>query len=171
MIKGFTRREFLTGLLNHFQKKDILDQKTGLDNLSRQADQYLLDSNYPRATEYLKEILSRSPEHIQAQRKLGYCYLQIGDPDSAIQEFKSVLDRLQKDNFSLLYLGLSLCKKNQLDAAFYYWKQHFDVNRTQIQRILNLYIAHYEKGEKLSRYQVISELENTITRERAENLN
>jgi len=162
----YTRRDFLTGLVNRFQQKDSLDQKTGFDDLSRRIDLHIKHSEYQEAIHCLKELLAKSPDHLQARRKLGYCYQQTQELDQAVEEFKSVLQILEKDNFSLLYLGLVMCKKGQIDQAFKYWKKYFNVDKPHIQRRLNLYIGYYESGVELSGSELVREVEEAISEQK-----
>ena len=166
MRNRFSRRDFITGLFGKKWSRDNLEEKTGFDNLARQADMHLDMEEYSEAIENLKKLTAKSPDHVQAKRKLGYCYLQTGELDKAISEFKSILDLREKDNFTLLYLGLCLCKKEQIHEAFYYWKKYFNVDQPHIQRRLNLYIGYYDNKMELTATELIREIEQAISEQR-----
>lgn len=142
--KTYSRRDFLFGMINRYRSDAFWGESTGYDPGTREADAYLKAGDFAKGAELLEEMLSKSPDHIQARQKLAYCYLKTDKAEQAASELNKVLQRGREDNFTFLYLGLALAKLGRLGDAVETWKNYFNVDRPLIQRALNLQIALYD---------------------------
>jgi tetratricopeptide (TPR) repeat protein len=118
--------------------------------------------DYPQAITALKQLVQKSPDHLQAQQKLGYCLLRQEELEAAIHLFKDILQNLESDNFSLLYLGLALAKQGKTQEALATWKRYFNIDQPYIQRAINLQIALSETDDQGSNDDVVACLEEAI---------
>ncbi len=151
--------------LGKFRNRDNLFSRTGFDLLSREIDTLLQNQDYQEAKQKLDSLLKKSPEHLQAKQKLGYCHLKLGRTDQAITIFKEILDSKPRDNFALLYMGLALCHEKRLEEAISYWREYFNIDQPIIQRALNVHIAFYESGSSDSPSNIIQDIEAAIQKQ------
>ena len=62
---------------------------------------------YQVALAPLQKVLALQPDHVNAQRELGYAYYQLKNHDEAVTIFKRMLQQNDKDALTLYYLGLT----------------------------------------------------------------
>ncbi len=159
---SFTRRDLIFGIVNRFQKRDTPKDRTGFGPEAREIDQLIQKGDYTKAISLLRHLLQKSPDHVQARQKLGYCLLQKMDLEQSIQVFEEILGVRENDNFSFLYLGLALAKQGKKDEAIETWKKYFNVDQPYIQRAINVQIALYETDGPGSVEDMVESVEQAI---------
>lgn len=135
---------------------------TGRDPKSRAIDRLIDQNQLGEAIAGLRTLLKKSPDHVQAQRKLGYCLLQAGRLSEAVRVFEAILSRHPNDAFALLHQGLALTRQDRLAEAISVWRRYMNTDQPVIQRALNLQIALYETGGPSSPEQVAENIQQAI---------
>jgi Flp pilus assembly protein TadD len=158
----FSRRDILKVFAGHMKQDATPASQTGIDPLSRSIDQHIEIGDYDQAVEKLKALLQKSPDHIQAHRKLGFCLLQIGHTVEAEKVFAGILRHLPHDSFALLHQGLNLAQQNRLTEAIDLWRQYLNTDQPIIQRAVNLQIALHETGAPADPQEVADQILTAI---------
>jgi tetratricopeptide (TPR) repeat protein len=65
--------------------------------LNRLANGALIMKNYPRAIQRYRQILAVDPSDAYARSVLANVYAETGDPDSALREFKLLVEHHPED--------------------------------------------------------------------------
>lgn len=160
--RGFSRRDILFGVLEKFRFPDTSMKRTGYDILSKQIDALIQEGQYETALIYLKKLIKKSPDHLQAQNKVGYCLLRLGRAKQAIHAFSKVLARDGKNNFALLYQGLAWAKEEDIPKAICCWQKYFNIDQPIIQRAINLQLALLEMGGPVEPAEIVNSIERAI---------
>ncbi len=142
--RSFSRRDILKVFAGRMKQDATPALQTGIDPLSRSIDHLIDIRDYEQATKKLESLLQKSPDHIQAQRKLGFCLTRIGRLAEAEKIFSGILRHLPHDPFALLHQGVNFARQNRLDQAIEVWRLYFNTDQPSIQRAVNLQIALYE---------------------------
>lgn len=100
--------------------------------------------DFAAATGHYKEFLRDESSNMEARQRLGECLYRQGQHIQAKIEFERILQKNQKDNRALLFLGLVLARLDRVQKAAVVWKLHFDPHAVGLQRELNLQIALVE---------------------------
>lgn len=100
--------------------------------------------DYAGACALYKEFLAGEPGNLDARQRLGECLYRQGQHIQAKVEFERILQKKQKDNRALLFLGLVLARLDRVGKAAVVWKLFFDPHAVALQRELNLQIALVE---------------------------
>ena len=119
---------------------------TGLDPKAKSIDRLIAEGRYAEAATNLRHMLDKSPDHVQARRKLGYCLMQTGQTAAAEQELTAILSHYPHDPFALLHHGLNLVRQSRIAEAISVWREYFNTDQPVIQRAVNLQIALFETG-------------------------
>ena len=144
--RTFSRRDIFKALTGSLRQDATPAAPTGVDPLARAADRLIEQKEYAQALPKLRALLRKSPDHVQALRKLGYCLVRTGDTAAAEETFARILKQHPRDPFALLHQGLNLAYQNRLPEAIGLWRQYFNTDQPIIQRAVNLQIALYETG-------------------------
>jgi tetratricopeptide (TPR) repeat protein len=91
-----------------------------------------------------REFLAGETGNLEARQRLGECLYRQGQHIQAKVEFERILQKKQKDNRALLFLGLVLARLDRVRKAAVVWKLFFDPHSVLLQRELNFQIALVE---------------------------
>lgn len=160
MSKRLSRRGFLSGLFRPFKRGEE-EGFTGFSPLLLKGDKALELGDYELAIECYEEFLTKE-QSLEVQKKCGYAYFCKGDFKKAREYFMQVMEKRPKENFCLLYLGLSWAKEGDLVKAVNYWKSYFNIQKPVIQRQINAVVALFEAKEAQEPLQVAKEVEAAI---------
>lgn len=160
--RTFSRRDMLRALTGRLRQDATPQAPTGRDPQSRAIDRLIDQNQLEDAITGLQTLLEKSPDHLQAQRKLGYCLLQAGRLSEAGRMFETILARHPHDVFTLLHFGLVLTRQDRLPEAISVWRRYMNTDQPVIQRALNLQIALYETGGPSSPEQVAENIQQAI---------
>ena len=100
--------------------------------------------DFAAAAAHYKEFLKDESANMEAHQRLGECLYRQGQHIQAKVEFERILQKNQKDNRALLFLGLVLARLDRVHKAAVVWKLFFDPHAVALQRELNLQIALVE---------------------------
>ncbi|MFO7876105.1 MAG: tetratricopeptide repeat protein [Desulfovermiculus sp.] len=160
--RTFSRRDMLMALTGRLRQDATPRAPTGRDPKSKAIDRLIDQNQLEEAIAGLHALLKKSPDHVQAERKLGYCLLQAGRLSEAGRVFEAILARHPHDVFALLHLGLALTRQDRLAEAISVWRRYMNTDQPVIQRALNLQIALYETGGPSSPEQVAENIQQAI---------
>ncbi len=144
--KAISRRDLLFGALRKLRRDDKFEEDepapkaTGGQDFFSKANEAFAKRDYSAAMDLYRQQVKASPDHSEARRRLGYCLYRLGQYIQAKVEFERIL-RGGVDNFSSLYLGLTLARMNMADKAIEAWKGYFNPNEVRIAREINLQCA------------------------------
>ncbi|MFP4168016.1 MAG: tetratricopeptide repeat protein [Desulfonatronovibrionaceae bacterium] len=162
-----SRRDFFRGVAKKMGFREwSAGDMSGLHPKLREADDHLKNQDYARARESYDRFLEEEPAHIQALRMAGYCCLRLMRTEEA-RKYWDEAERLRpKDEFCVLYRGLSHAREGSLDQAVEAWKSYFNIHKPQIQREINVTLAWVENGEELNPQEVADSIEQAIARQK-----
>jgi tetratricopeptide (TPR) repeat protein len=100
--------------------------------------------DYAAACALYKEFLTEESGNLEARQRLGECLYRQGQHIQAKIEFERILQKKQKDNRALLFLGLVMARLDRVRKSAVVWKLFFDPHAVGLQRELNLQIALVE---------------------------
>ena len=160
--KSFTRRDILFGLKNRFKQTESPLRTTEIDGSAREVNALIREERFSEAAALLRQTLKKSPDHLQAGQKLGYCLMKLGELERAAAVLEQVLKIRPRDNFSNLYLGLIRAREENLESALAHWKNYFNVDQPIIQRALNLQLALHGSGGPTSPSEAADHIEQAI---------
>lgn len=182
---GLSRRDFMFGGLRKLRQRaqEKLDENAATqeddsdvtprdaasaeDALVRANAAYAY-SDYEAAIEGYRECLQKMPRHTDARQRLGYCLYRTEQYVQAKVEFERVIRERGKDNFSSLYLGLTLARMDKRDKAVTAWRGYFNPNEVRIMRELNVQTALLESSEGYDLEEAIEGLEEAIAARKEE---
>lgn len=180
--KNLSRRDFLFGGLRRLRGEDkddapeqqdfaILaaategvtksDAQKAKEAFVRGNEAYAI-AEYGEAVPEYRECVRLFPAHLEARKRLGYCLYRIQQYIQAKVEFERVLKETKKDNYSSLYLGLTMARLGKADKALAAWKGYFNPDEVRIMRELNLQMALLESPEKPDLDDVVEQVEEAI---------
>lgn len=160
--RTFSRRDIFRALTGRLRQDATPAFPTGLDPLSKGIDHLVDTGHYQEALAKLHSLLNKSPDHIQARRKAGYCLLQLGRYVEAEQTFTDILVHHPQDPFTLLHQGLSLVRQDRLSEAIVVWRRYFNTDQPIIQRAVNLQIALFETGGPSESEEVARHIQEAV---------
>jgi len=160
--RTFSRRDIFRALTGRLRQDATPAFPTGLDPLSKAIDHLVATGHYQEALAKLHTLVNKSPDHIQARRKVGYCLFQIGRYAEAEQTFAGILAHHPQDSFTLLHQGLSLVKQDRLSEAIVAWRKYFNTDQPIIQRAVNLQIALFETGGPSESEEVAKHIQEAV---------
>ena len=163
--RKFSRRDILKALSGRLRQDGTAASPTGFDPSSKAIDQLIQHGRVHEAIPKLRDLLAKSPDHVQAQRKLGYCLLQTGDEAEAQTIFTDLLQAHPSDPFALLHQGLALSKQGHLEQAVHLWRQYFNTDQPIIQRAGNLQIALFDSGGPSTPQEAAASIAEAIARQ------
>lgn len=106
----------LRQILEHYPEHDVARVRLGKAYLDRAVEQWQRKW-FIRARDELLGVSTSDPAYREACTSLAQCYFDVGRPDSTAAVLKSIPeDSLGVDDF--LLLGMALCEKDEMDAAF-----------------------------------------------------
>ena len=135
---------------------------TGMDPLGKSIDSLIAQDRFAEALTKLRQLLDKSPDHVQARRKLGYCLMQTGQTTEAEHELGTLLAHHPHDPFALLHQGLNLVIQRRLPEAISMWRKYFNTDQPVIQRAVNLQIALFETGGPSDPEEVAAHIQQAI---------
>lgn len=164
-----SRRGFLFG---GFRKKEDREQvqsaakpiaakEINLDTLA-EANVAYENNRFEEAAEKYKEFIKTEPQNADARKRHGHCLYKTEKYVQAKVEFDRAIRILGKDNFSSLYLGLTLCRNGSGKKAVPVWKNYFDPQNITLQREINLQIALIESDPEVSFEEAANMVERVI---------
>ncbi|WP_456324950.1 tetratricopeptide repeat protein [Desulfonauticus submarinus] len=159
-----SRRDFLTGFFKKFRSEE--SGFTGLSPILVKADRSLEQGDYRTAIENYEIVLKDEGEDVDILKKCGYAYFRLHEFEQAREYFDKVMDIRPKEQFCLLYKGLSFAYEGNLKQAVEEWKSYFNIQKPIIQRTLNAIIALYEAGEEQDYQEVVQNVEDAILEQR-----
>ncbi len=133
-----------------------------MDPLGKSIDNLMTQGRFSEASTKLRQLLDKSPDHVQARRKLGYCLMQTGQRAEAEHELSTVLTHYPHDPFALLHQGLNLVVQRRLPEAISVWRKYFNTDQPVIQRAVNLQIALFETGGPSDPEDVVAHIQQAI---------
>lgn len=133
-----------------------------MDPLGKSIDSLMAQGRFAEASTKLRRLLDKSPDHVQARRKLGYCLMQTGQRAEAEQELSTILTHYPHDPFALLHQGLNLVVQRRLPEAISVWRKYFNTDQPVIQRAVNLQIALFETGGPSEPEEVAAHIQQAI---------
>lgn len=91
---------------------------------------YIEDQRWDDAIEELERVLDGEPENYDAYYDLGHVYFELGDYETAIDNFENVIAYEQNQNNELLYYALAQAYEanNQVDKAISNYLKAIAVN-------------------------------------------
>ena len=91
---------------------------------------YIEDQRWDDAIEELERVLDGEPENYDAYYDLGHVYFELGDYETAIDNFENVIAYEQNQNNELLYYALAQAYEanNQIDKAISNYLKAIAVN-------------------------------------------
>ncbi len=119
-------------------------------------------ADYAAAAEEYRACMRLDPEHPDVRRRLGYCLYRLGQYVQAKVELERALRILNKDNFSSLYLGLTLARMNRPADAVAAWRAYYNPDEIRIMRELNLQIALLEAPEPATAVDAADAVEEAV---------
>jgi tetratricopeptide (TPR) repeat protein len=137
------------------------DVKHGRAAFLRAGEAYAA-SDYETAIPEYRECIKRLPHHSEARQRLGYCLYRTGQYVQAKVEFDRVLRDLGKDNFSSLYLGLTLAHLGKREQTVTAWRGYFNAGEVRIMRELNVQTALIESSEDYELSEAAEAVEDAI---------
>ena len=146
--KAISRRDLLFGALRKLRRDDAFEDEQpratkapgdGPDHFAL-GNAALAARDYPKAMDHYRLLVKADTGHAEGRRRLGYCLYRMGQYIQARVEFERLL-RGGHDNFSSLYLGLTLARMNMADKAVAAWKNYFNPDEVRIAREINLQCA------------------------------
>lgn len=173
--KAFSRRDLLFGALKKLRRDDAFEDEpaprraaaTGGPDHFAQGNAALAARDYAKAMDNYRLLVKQSPDHAEARRRLGYCLYRMGQYIQARVEFERLL-RGTKDNFSSLYLGLTLARMNQPDKAVEAWQGYFNPDEVRIAREINLQCALLKSPEAPEPSEAADEVEAAVEERKRE---
>jgi len=160
--RAFSRRDIFRALTGRLRQDATPAFPTGIDPLSKAIDHLINQGRYSEASTRLQSLLAKSPDHVQARRKLGYCLFQIGKVSEAEQTFAHILTQTPHDSFALLHQGLTLAKQDRIAEAVAVWRRYFNTDQPVIQRAVNLQIALFETGGPSDSEDMVNHIQKAI---------
>ena len=158
-----SRRDFFRGMAKKVGFRDwSAGDMSGLHPKLRDADAFLKNAEYARARETYEQFLQEEPGHLQALRMAGYCCLRLLETEKAREYWEEVEKIRPRDEFCILYRGLSHARDGSLDLAVETWKAYFNIHKPRIQREINVTLALFENGEELDPGEVADNIEEAI---------
>jgi len=161
MSHKLSRRDFFTSFLKRWQT-DEKKQPSGFTPTLLQADKHLANQEYRKALEYYLAYLQTEPNQLGVLKKCGYCYFRLHEFEQARKFFQKAMAIRPKEQFCILYQGLSYAYEGDLEQAIATWKAYFNLDTPLIQREINVLIGLYETGEELDYQQVVQDVEKAI---------
>lgn len=160
--RTFSRRDIFRALTGRLRQDATPAFPTGIDPLSKAIDRLIIQGRYPEAMTKLQALVHKSPDHVQARCKLGYCLLQTGRDSEAEEVFADILAQTPHDAFALLHQGLCLVKQDRLSEAVAVWRRYFNTDQPLIQRAVNLQIALFETGGPSEPDEIVHQIHKAI---------
>ena len=162
-----SRRSFLRGIVKRMKFEHLEEEQiSGIDPQLASADQALKQGEYASAARLYANHLEKEPTHLEALQKAGYSHYRLGEMDRAREYWSRVLEIRPKNNFAVLYTGLSFAQEGNLQEAIQVWQSYFNINQPLIQREINVVLALYEAGEPLDAIKVAEDIEKAIQRQK-----
>jgi len=98
----------------------------------------------------------------EGYRKLGWCYLRLGETQEARRVLEQLLEREPDDATALLYVGLSHAHEGAAEKAVTVWQHVHDYNRIVVQREINLVQFLSQSGQVPGAEELVEKIEQAI---------
>jgi tetratricopeptide (TPR) repeat protein len=120
------------------KKEEVLASESRIDaTLVNEGNQLFSDKKYAEALVKFEEFIAANPDLYQVYINIGNCYKEMGDLDSAVSAFQTMLDKTteEKGTFAgdqnaaraLAGLGQIYIQKNDIEKAMDTLQQAFDI--------------------------------------------
>lgn len=119
-------------------------------------------ADYEAAAEAYRSCSRLDTNHPDVRRRLGYCLYRLGQYVQARVELDRALRLLTKDNFTSLYLGLTLARMGRPKDAVAAWRAYYNPDEIRIMRELNLQIALLEAPEPTTAEAAADAVEESV---------
>lgn len=157
-----SRRELFGRLVGRSRSEAQAEKAPDRHPSTLRADELLRAGDYQNASELYARLVLREPEFAEAYRKLGWCYLRLGETAEARRVLEELLDREPDDATALLYVGLSHAHDGSAEKAVTVWHHVHDYNRIVIQREVNLNLFLAQSGQLPTADELVEKVEQAI---------
>lgn len=138
------------------------DDATTAKQSFEDGNRHYAKAEYDEASTHYRECVRLFPAHLEARKRLGYCFYQLGKHLQARVEFERILKAAKKDNFCSLYLGLCYARLGKAKKVLEAWQGYFNPEEVRIMRELNIQRALLESPEPPELEDVADSLEEAI---------
>ncbi len=157
-----SRRELFGRLAGRSRSETRARQAPDEHPATLRADELLRGGDYEKAAELYARLLMREPEFPQGYRRLGWCYLKLGQTSEARRVLEDLLQREGDDATALLYIGLSHAMDGAADKAVTVWRDVHDYNRIVVQREVNFILFQADSGQAPDAEYLVERVEKVI---------
>jgi len=157
-----SRRELFGRVVGRSRSEARAEQAPDEHPATLRADELLRTGDFEKAAELYARLLLREPDFHPGYRRLGWCYLQLGQTSAARRVLEDLLARSADDATALLFVGLSHAKDGSADNAVTVWREVHDYNRIVVQREVNLILFLADSGEMPAAGDLVERIEKVI---------
>ncbi len=157
-----SRRELFGRIMGQSRSIARAEQAPDEHPATLRADDLLRAGDYEKASELYARLLMREPDFLQGYRRLGWCYLKLGQTAEARQVLEKLLERQGDDATALLYVGLAHAMDGAPDKAVTVWRCVQDYKRIVVQREVNFIIFQCDGGLLPDAVDLVERIENAI---------
>lgn len=109
-------------------KRKITREFLAADNDFQMGEMFLIRQQYGEALSLFRDALSRDPEHVAAQFRVGFCLFTAGDNKGAAQAFRKSLEMKSDLPQANLYLARISAAALDWDQAISSYQKEFDIS-------------------------------------------
>lgn len=146
-----SRRNFLFGAVRRMKGEAKPEEPIAVSSetipLLTKANIAYNEARYDDAVELYRDYLKLEKADVDTRIRLGICLYRAGKHGAARLEFKRVLKSREKDEQSILYLGLTFCRTENAEKAVETWRMYFNPKNINVMRELNLQTGFLETGD------------------------
>ncbi|MFW6140530.1 MAG: tetratricopeptide repeat protein [Acidobacteriota bacterium] len=146
-----------------------LDADLSSANLLEKAEAQFNDENYEEALSFLQQFLDENPEAYQIYDSMGDCYREMGEFDSAIENYQKVLEKAKADKedqreiISSALAGIGECylKMEDYEKAQDYFEQSLEAypdNEVLAYNVGEIYFSQNEIDQAIKYFTVATEI-------------
>lgn len=157
-----SRRELFGRMVGQSRSATRAEQAPDEHPATLRADDLLRAGDYEKASELYARLIMREPDFLQGYRRLGWCYLKLGQTAEARRVLEDLLARQGDDATALLYVGLTHAMDGAPDKAITVWRDVQDYNRIVVQREVNFIIFQHDGGTTPEAQDLVERIESAI---------
>lgn len=127
--------------------------------LLREANALLKQQQYPQAIAKYRELLEAQPSFYQLHEYIGVAYREMGDLESALEEFHEVLEHDANHADALISIGDILVTQGELDEAVEYFEKAVSQTTDAIVpfNVAEIYFSRQNAEEAIEYYRIAAE--------------